>query len=120
MLPKQHFTQPPPRFTEASLVKDLEKEGIGRPSTYASILSTIRARAYTDLDDKKRFVPTELGMTVTKVLKEHMAHIMDYKFTANMEEDLDKIAEGDLDRDTLLETFIKISKKILSFQRCRW
>lgn len=113
VLPKQHFTQPPPRFTEASLVKDLEKEGIGRPSTYASILSTIRARAYTDLDEKKRFVPTELGMTVTKVLKDHMAQIMDYKFTANMEEDLDKIAEGDLDRDKLLRSFYKDFQKDL-------
>ncbi len=113
VLPKQHFTQPPPRFTEASLVKDLEKEGIGRPSTYASILSTIRARAYTDLDEKKRFVPTELGMTVTKILKEHMANIMDYKFTANMEEDLDKIAEGDLDRDKLLRSFYKDFQKDL-------
>jgi len=113
VLPKQHFTQPPPRFTEASLVKDLEKEGIGRPSTYASILSTIRARAYTDLDEKKRFVPTELGMTVTKVLKENMAHIMDYKFTANMEEDLDKIAEGDLERDKLLRSFYKDFQKDL-------
>lgn len=113
VLPKQHFTQPPARFTEASLVKDLEKEGIGRPSTYASILSTIRARAYTDLDEKKRFVPTELGMTVTKVLKENMAQIMDYKFTANMEEDLDKIAEGDLERDKLLRAFYKDFQKDL-------
>lgn len=103
--PKQHFTQPPPRYTEASLVKDLEKDGIGRPSTYAAILNTIRARAYTELDEKKRFVPTELGMTVTRVLKDNMAHIMDYKFTANMEEDLDKIADGDLDRDKLLKSF---------------
>lgn len=103
--PKQHFTQPPPRYTEASLVKEMEKEGIGRPSTYATILNTIRARAYTSLDTKKRFVPTELGMTVTKMLVEHLPHIMNISFTAHMEEDLDKVAAGDLDRDKLLHKF---------------
>ncbi|HXW86088.1 MAG TPA: type I DNA topoisomerase [Candidatus Bathyarchaeia archaeon] len=102
--PKQHFTQPPPRYSEASLVKDLEKEGIGRPSTYATILNTIRARAYTTLE-KKRFVPTELGMVVTKMLVEHLPKIMDTKFTAHMEEDLDKIAHGDMERDALLRSF---------------
>ncbi|MEX0940440.1 MAG: type I DNA topoisomerase [Candidatus Babeliales bacterium] len=104
--PKQHFTQPPARFTEASLVKALEKEGIGRPSTYATILNTIRARAYTTLE-KKKFMPTELGMTVTKLLTENLPKIMDLKFTAHMEEDLDKIAQGQLDRDTLLKEFYK-------------
>lgn len=103
--PKQHFTQPPPRFTEASLVKDLEKEGIGRPSTYATIMNTIRARAYTASDTKKRFSPTELGMTVTKMLVENLPKIMDIKFTAHMEEHLDKVAQGELDRDTLLRGF---------------
>ncbi len=102
--PKQHFTQPPPRYTEASLVKALEKEGIGRPSTYAAILNTIRARAYTTLE-KKKFVPTELGMTVTKMLVENLPKIMDTKFTALMEEDLDKIANGELERDKLLKNF---------------
>ena len=102
--PKQHFTQPQPRFTESSLVKELEKEGIGRPSTYATILSTIRARSYTTLE-KKRFMPTELGMVVTEMLVKNLPKIMDPKFTANMEEDLDKIAEGELDRDTLLRGF---------------
>lgn len=102
---KQHFTQPPARYTEASLVKELEKEGIGRPSTYATILSTIRARSYTALDSKKRFVPTELGMTVTKMLVDNLPKIMDPKFTAHMEEDLDKIAEGELERDALLRGF---------------
>lgn len=111
--PKQHFTQPPPRFTEASLVKDMEKEGIGRPSTYATILSTIQARSYTQLDDKKRFVPTELGMMVTKLLVENLPEIMDVKFTAHMEENLDKIAQGDLDRDKLLKDFYKTFKKDL-------
>jgi DNA topoisomerase I len=84
---KQHFTQPPPRFTEASLVKELEKDGIGRPSTYGTILNTIRARSYTELDPKKRFVPTELGMKVSHLLTANLPKIMDVKFTAIMEED---------------------------------
>jgi len=111
--PKQHFTQPPARFTEASLVKNLEKEGIGRPSTYASILNTIRARSYTTLDEKKRFVPTELGMTVTTMLVKNLPKIMDLKFTANMEQDLDKIENGELKRDKLLKDFYKTFQKDL-------
>jgi len=103
--PKQHFTQPPPKFTEGSLVKEMEKEGIGRPSTYATILGTIQARAYTTLDEKKRFTPTELGMMVTKMLVENLPEIMDIKFTAHMEEDLDKIAQGELNRDEVLIGF---------------
>jgi DNA topoisomerase-1 len=103
--PKQHFTQPPPKYTEASLVKEMEKEGIGRPSTYSSILSTIQARAYTTLDQKKRFTPTELGMLVTKLLTEHLPKIMDLQFTALMETELDKIASGDMERDYLLRGF---------------
>ncbi len=103
--PKQHFTQAPPRYTEASLVKDLEKEGIGRPSTYATILSTIQARAYTELDDKKRFVPTELGFAVTNLLAKNLPKIMNTKFTAHMEDDLDKISQGELERDKLLNEF---------------
>jgi DNA topoisomerase-1 len=103
--PKQHFTQASPRYSEATLVKELEKEGIGRPSTYATILNTIRERSYTTLNDKKRFMPTELGLAVTKLLVENLPHIMDPKFTAHMEEDLDKIAEGTLARDSLLNDF---------------
>lgn len=103
--PKQHFTQAPPRFTEATLVKELEKERIGRPSTYATILKTIQARAYTSLDAKKRFVPTELGMVVTKMLNDNLPKIMDISFTAVMEEDLDKIAQGEMKRDILLKQF---------------
>jgi len=103
--PKQHFTQPPPRFNEASLVKELEKDGVGRPSTYATILKTIQARAYTELDPKKRFVPTELGILVTKMLNQNLPHIMDIGFTATMEEKLDEIAQGSLDRDKLIKTF---------------
>jgi DNA topoisomerase-1 len=104
---KQHFTQPPARYTEATLVKEMEKEGIGRPSTYATIMNTIRARNYTTLDEKKRFVPTELGMKVTHMLVENLPHIMNIKFTALMEEDLDKIAQGELERDILLKEFYK-------------
>lgn len=102
--PQQHFTQAPPRYSQATLVKELEKEGIGRPSTYATILKTIQARSYTTLE-KKRFVPTELGMAVTKMLSENLPKIMNLKFTAVMEEDLDKIASGDLERDILLRAF---------------
>lgn len=113
--PKQHFTQPPSRFTEASLVKELEKEGIGRPSTYATILNTIRARAYTTLE-KKKFMPTELGMLVTDMLIENFPDIMNPKFTAHMEEDLDKIAEGLMERDELLKTFWKtFEKEVIAF-----
>ena len=105
LTPKQHFTQPPPRYTEATLVKDLEKEGIGRPSTYATILKTIQARSYTSLDDKKRFVPSELGTVVTKMLTENLPQIINVGFTAAMEENLDKVAQGTLERDTLLKKF---------------
>lgn len=116
ILPKQHFTEPPPRYTQASLVKELEKEGIGRPSTYATILKTIQARAYTQLDAKKRFVPTELGMIVTKLLVENLPHIMDTKFTAYMEEELDAIARGALERDAVLKTFYSdFSKDVATF-----
>ncbi len=110
--PKQHFTQPPPKYSEGSLVKELEKEGIGRPSTYAAILSTIQARKYVVLE-KKRFMPTELGMAVTKMLVDNLPKIMNVKFTALMEEDLDKIAQGELERDTLLREFYAAFKKDL-------
>ena len=114
--PKQHFTQPPPRYTEASLVKEMEKEGIGRPSTYATILKTILARQYTQLDDRKRFVPSDLGMAVVKLLEEHLPKIMNISFTALMEEDLDKIAQGELERDTLLRGFYQeFSKDLKKF-----
>ncbi len=102
---KQRFTQAPPKYTEASLVKEMEKEGIGRPSTYATILQTIQARAYTSLDTKKRFTPTELGMTVNKLLVDNLPDIMNVKFTAHLEKDLDRVAQGDLERDKLLRDF---------------
>jgi len=114
--PKQHFTQPPPRYTEASLVKALEKEEIGRPSTYATILSTIRKRDYTELDKKKQFIPTPLGIKVTNMLVENLPKIMSTKFTALMEEDLDKIAEGTMERDKLLHEFYgEFSKALEKF-----
>lgn len=117
VIPKQHFTQPPPRFTPASLIKELEKEGIGRPSTYVAIIKTIQARSYTQLDSKKRFVPTELGMAVTKLLTENLPGIMNVKFTATMEEDLDKIAQGSMERDQLLRDFYAaFSKQLEAFR----
>lgn len=90
--PKQHFTQPPPRFSEASLVKALEENGIGRPSTYASIITKIQTRKYVEKIEKA-LTPTLLGRTVSKQLIEHFTDIMDYKFTAGMEDKLDNIAE---------------------------
>lgn len=91
--PEQHFTQPPPRYTEASLVKVLEERGIGRPSTYAPTLSTLQERGYVQRTDK-RLEPTELGMLVNDVLVEHFPEVFDIDFTANMEERLDDIAQG--------------------------
>ena len=90
---EQHFTQPPPRFSEASLVKTLEQYGIGRPSTYASIISTLVNREYVTLD-KKRFQPTDVGRVVNKFLTEHFAHWVDYEYTAKLEDELDDISNG--------------------------
>ncbi len=94
LLPEQHFTQPPPRFTEATLVKTLEEFGIGRPSTYAPILSTIQERGYV-VRENKRLMPTETGILVNDLLVSHFPEIVDTNFTAHMEEDLDDVAEGD-------------------------
>lgn len=93
LIPEQHFTQPPPRFTEASLVQILEENGIGRPSTYAPILSTIQERGYVTREGK-RLIPTETGILVNDLIVSHFPDIVDTGFTARMEEDLDKIAEG--------------------------
>jgi DNA topoisomerase-1 len=109
---KQHFTQPPPRYTEATLVKEMEKKGIGRPSTYAATLSTIQKRGYV-LKDNKRFVPTELGQTVNDLLVKNLPDIISVTFTAKMEEDLDKIAQGDVDRDVVLNEFYEKFEKDL-------
>jgi DNA topoisomerase I len=94
LTPEQHFTQPPPRYTEATLVKALEEYGIGRPSTYAPILSTIQERGYVERADK-RLVPTELGKLVNDLLVEHFPEIVDVNFTSEMEEKLDSIAQAD-------------------------
>ena len=102
--PKQHFTQPPPRYNEASLVKALEEYGIGRPSTYATIITVIQTRKYVEKKDKA-LRPTLLGRTVSKQLVEQFSDIMDYKFTAGMEEKLDKIAEKELIWVKVLQDF---------------
>ena len=101
---EQHFTQPPPRFSEASLVKTLEEHGIGRPSTYASIISTLQAREYALLD-KKRFKPTDVGRVVTRFLTEHFTRYVDYGFTAQMEDELDEISDGKRDWIPVLNEF---------------
>ncbi|MBR6088351.1 MAG: type I DNA topoisomerase, partial [Anaerolineaceae bacterium] len=94
LIPDQHFTQPPARYTEATLVRAMEENGIGRPSTYASILSTIEGRNYVNVE-KRHLVPTEIGFTVNDLLSAHFDEIMDVGFTSQMENELDRIAEGD-------------------------
>src|SRR2546430_7646214 len=91
--PEQHFTQPPPRYTEASLIKELEEQGIGRPSTYVPIISTIQDRGYVD-QEQRRFIPTWLGATVNEVMNKHFPDIVDTSFTADMEKKLDDVEEG--------------------------
>ncbi|MCX6736757.1 MAG: type I DNA topoisomerase [Candidatus Parcubacteria bacterium] len=95
IIPNQHFTQPPPRYNEASIIKALEEYGIGRPSTYATIISVIQNRRYVLKDDNKSFCPTEIGIIVSDLLSQHFPEIVDYQFTANLENDLDAIANGD-------------------------
>ena len=102
--PSQHFTEPPPRFSEASLVKELERLGIGRPSTYASIVSTLRARDYVLVKDR-RFYPTELGETVCKVMVSRFPDIFNVEFTSEMEDELDKVEDGALGWRKVLENF---------------
>ena len=102
--PEQHFTEPPPRYSEASLVKALEELGIGRPSTYASIISTLQEREYVLLE-KKRFTPTDVGRIVNKFLTEHFTSYVDYDFTARLEDELDAVSRGEEDWIPLLEQF---------------
>lgn len=108
--PKQHFTQPPPRFTEARLVKELEELGIGRPSTYAPTLDVIQKRGYVQLD-AKRFVPTELGEIVHQFMVEFFPEIINIEFTAKMEEDLDKIEDGQINWVKIIDEFYKDFEK---------
>ncbi|MEJ5241555.1 MAG: type I DNA topoisomerase [Anaerolineales bacterium] len=117
LIPEQHFTQPPPRYTEASLVQTLEENGIGRPSTYAPILSTIQQRGYVERIDR-RLVPTETGMLVSDLLVQHFPDIMDVGFTAQMEENLDRIAGGEADWVQVLREFYEpFSQKVAKAQR---
>ncbi len=104
--PEQHFTEPPPRFTEASLVKTLEEYGIGRPSTYASIIATLKNREYVEMDGK-RFIPTDIARMVNGFLTEHFTQYVDYDFTARLEDDLDAISLGEKTMVPLLEEFWK-------------
>jgi len=110
--PNQHFTEPPPRYTEASLIKSLEEEGIGRPSTYAAIISTILSREYVTKEGKA-LKPTELGEVVNKLMKEQFAKIVNLKFTAQMENDLDSIAEGKIVWTDSLKKFYEDLLKML-------
>ncbi len=110
--PEQHFTEPPPRFTEATLVKELESDGVGRPSTYASILSTILEREYVRKEGGK-FIPTELGMVVTDLLLESFKDLFDVSYTARMETELDNIEEGKVDwRITMGEFYERFAKDL--------
>ncbi|MDJ0795106.1 MAG: DNA topoisomerase I [Woeseiaceae bacterium] len=109
--PEQHFTEPPPRFTEASLVKTLEEYGIGRPSTYASIIATLKNREYVEMDGK-RFIPTDIGRIVNGFLTEHFTQYVDYDFTAKLEDDLDEVSLGHKDWVPLLEDFWKPFTKL--------
>jgi DNA topoisomerase-1 len=104
LIPEQHFTEPPPRYTEATLVRELEKHGIGRPSTYAPIISTIQERGYVDRVNRY-LVPTELGFVVNDLLVKHFSDIVDIEFTAHMEDDLDRVAAGERDWVAVLTDF---------------
>jgi DNA topoisomerase-1 len=113
ILPEQHFTEPPPRYNEATLVKKLEADGVGRPSTYASIISTIQDREYVQKDSAKRFVPTELGMVVTDLLLESFNDLFEVSYTARMEEELDEIEEGKLEWRVAMADFYERFQKDL-------
>lgn len=102
--PEQHFTEPPARYSEASLIKKLESEGVGRPSTYAPTIATLSNRTYVSIE-KKQIIPTEMAFTVTDILEKNFANIVDINFTANMEEKLDEVAEGHNDWQKLLSDF---------------
>ena len=111
--PKQNFTQPPPRYTEATLVKALEENGVGRPSTYASIISTILDKEYV-MQQQRKFMPTDLGKLVNDLLVAHFPNILDIEFTASMEENLDKVEEGTSNWVNLLQAFYTPFEKTLA------
>jgi DNA topoisomerase-1 len=112
VIPEQHFTQPPPRLSEASLVQLLEEYGIGRPSTYAPIISTIQQRGYVQKAEK-RLAPTEVGIQVNDLLVEYFPEVVDVQFTAHMEDDLDKVAAGEMDWTAALREFYEPFKKLV-------
>ena len=111
--PEQHFTQPPPRYTEATLIKALEEKGIGRPSTYAPILSTIQERVYVERMPDRQLKPTDLGFIVNDLLVKHFPNEVDVGFTAQMEEQLDKVAEGEANWVQVLRDFYAPFKQTL-------
>lgn len=110
--PEQHFTEPPPRYTEASLIRALEEHGIGRPSTYASIIATLQQREYVVLD-KKRFFPTDVGRIVNRFLTEHFSQYVDYDFTARLEDELDAVSRGEHEWVPLLREFWRPFKALI-------
>jgi DNA topoisomerase-1 len=112
LIPNQHFTEPPPRYSDATLIKALESHGIGRPSTYAPTLSTIQDRGYTDKIEKK-YKPTEVGILVNDLLVEHFPQIVDINFTAKMEGDLDEVAEGTIKWQPIIKDFYDPFKKLV-------
>jgi DNA topoisomerase I len=117
LMPEQHFTQPPPRYTEASLVRSLEEYGIGRPSTYAPTVRVIQDRSYVEKDGK-RLVPTDIGQKVTGLLLDFFPEVLDYSFTARMEDQLDEIAEGEVDwRPMLSEFYQPFEKRVENAQQ---
>ncbi len=111
--PYQHFTEPPARFSEATLIKTLEKYGIGRPSTYAPTITTIQDRRYVERDEKKHLKPTETGMIVNDLLVEHFPQVVDIQFTAKMEDNLDEIASGEKEWQPVIREFYEPFEKIL-------
>jgi DNA topoisomerase I len=113
IVPDQHFTEPPPRYSEASLVKALEEYGIGRPSTYASIIQTLLSREYVYLDSR-RFRPTDVGRVVAKFLSNHFTQYVDYDFTAKLEDELDAVSRGEEDWVPLMEKFWKPFRALVS------
>ncbi|MBQ8891721.1 MAG: type I DNA topoisomerase [Bacilli bacterium] len=110
---EQHFTKPKPRYTEAKLIKEMEELGIGRPSTYATIMSNIKDRGYVEIIEKK-FHPTKIGIEVTDKLQEYFSNIINVKYTANMEDDLDKIADGKIDNKEVLTQFYQVFDSTLT------